>query len=44
MPKTVITETTTKMDNAIQAFSRELASIRAGRANPSILNKLTVEY
>ena len=44
MPKTVITETTTKMDNAIQAFSRELASIRAGRANPSILNKLTVDY
>lgn len=44
MPKTVITETTTKMDNAIQAFSRELSSIRAGRANPSILNKLTVDY
>lgn len=44
MPKTVITETTNKMDNAIQAFSRELSSIRAGRANPSILNKLTVDY
>lgn len=44
MPKTVMTETTTKMDNAIQAFSRELSSIRAGRANPSILNKLTVDY
>ncbi|HSP20785.1 MAG TPA: ribosome recycling factor [Planococcus sp. (in: firmicutes)] len=44
MPKSVIKDTKTKMDNAIQAFSRELASIRAGRANPSILNKLTVDY
>lgn len=44
MPKNVMNETQTKMENAIQAFSRELSSIRAGRANPSILNKLTVEY
>ncbi|HSI66467.1 MAG TPA: ribosome recycling factor [Planococcus sp. (in: firmicutes)] len=44
MPKTVMNDTKTKMSNAIQAFSRELASIRAGRANPSILNKLTVDY
>ncbi|CEG22476.1 Ribosome-recycling factor [Planococcus massiliensis] len=44
MPKTVLNDTKTKMENAIQAFSRELSSIRAGRANPSILNKLTVEY
>ncbi|MBB5178905.1 ribosome recycling factor [Planomicrobium koreense] len=44
MPKSVIKDAKTKMDNAVQAFSRELASIRAGRANPSILNKLTVDY
>lgn len=44
MPKTVLNDTKTKMENAIQAFSRELSSIRAGRANPSILNKLTVDY
>ena len=44
MPKTVMNDTKTKMENAIQAFSRELSSIRAGRANPSILNKLTVDY
>lgn len=44
MPKTVMNDTTTKMNNAIQAYSRELASIRAGRANPSILDKLTVDY
>ncbi|MCJ1907242.1 ribosome recycling factor [Planococcus ruber] len=44
MPKIVLNDTKTKMENAIQAFSRELSSIRAGRANPSILNKLTVDY
>jgi ribosome recycling factor len=44
MPKTVINDTKTKMENALSAFSRELSSIRAGRANPSILNKLTVDY
>ena len=29
---------------AIQTFSRELASIRAGRANASLLDKITVDY
>ena len=32
------------MDNAIGAFSRELASIRAGRANASLLDRITVDY
>ncbi|RNF40605.1 ribosome recycling factor [Planococcus salinus] len=44
MPKTVINEAKKKMDNAIQAFSRDLSSIRAGRANSAILDKLTVDY
>lgn len=44
MPKSVMNETTSKMTNAIQAYSRELASIRAGRANPSMLDRLTVDY
>ncbi|ALS78279.1 MULTISPECIES: ribosome recycling factor [Planococcus] len=44
MPKSVMNETTSKMTNAIQAFSRDLASIRAGRATPSILDKLTIDY
>ena len=44
MPKSVMNDTTTKMTNAIQAYSRELASIRAGRATPSILDRLTVDY
>ncbi|MTD30248.1 ribosome recycling factor [Planomicrobium sp. YIM 101495] len=44
MPKTIISETTSKMEGAIQSYSRELATIRAGRANPSILDRLTVDY
>lgn len=44
MPKSVMNETTSKMTNAIQAYSRELSSIRAGRATPSILDRLTVDY
>ncbi len=44
MPKTIMNDTRTKMSSAIQAFSRDLASIRAGRATPSLLDKITVEY
>ncbi len=44
MPKSVMNDTKSKMTNAIQAFSRDLASIRAGRATPSILDKLTIDY
>ncbi|MFP3322044.1 ribosome recycling factor [Planococcus sp. SIMBA_160] len=44
MPKTIMNDTKTKMSSAIQAFSRDLASIRAGRATPSLLDKITVEY
>ena len=33
-----------KMEKAVNHLSDELANIRAGRANPAILNKITVEY
>ena len=33
-----------KMDKALQHLSAEFASIRAGRANPGILDKVTVDY
>lgn len=33
-----------KMDKGIQAYRRELATVRAGRANPSILDKVQVDY
>jgi len=35
---------TEKMDKTIGALKEELATIRAGRANPHLLDKLTVEY
>ncbi|MFD2443553.1 ribosome recycling factor [Bacillus sp. CGMCC 1.16607] len=44
MPKTVISNTKDRMSKAIQAFTRELASIRAGRANASLLDRITVDY
>ncbi len=34
----------TKMDKAIAALKNDFAAIRAGRANPAILDKVTVEY
>ncbi|MGG3843128.1 ribosome recycling factor [Anoxybacillus kestanbolensis] len=40
----VLTSAKEKMDKAVQAFSRELATIRAGRANPALLEKITVDY
>lgn len=33
-----------KMSKSISVFEADLASIRAGRANPAILDKVTVEY
>ena len=33
-----------KMDKCINAMLNEFAAIRAGRANPAILNKISVEY
>ena len=44
MPKQTINFTKEKMDKAIQSFSRELATVRAGRANPSLLDRVTVDY
>ncbi len=33
-----------KMDKTISVFKENLSEIRAGRANPAILNKITVDY
>lgn len=44
MPKQIIATTKDKMTKAVQAYTRDLASIRAGRANASLLDKLVVEY
>ena len=34
----------TKMQKTLNSLDAELATIRAGRANPNVLNKLTVSY
>ena len=44
MPKQVIATTKEKMTKAISAYTRELASIRAGRASAALLDKITVLY
>ena len=33
-----------RMEKSIESFKEKLSEIRAGRANPAILNKVTVEY
>jgi ribosome recycling factor len=44
MTKQIIDQAKDKMEKAVQAFGRELATIRAGRANASLLDKVTVDY
>ena len=40
----VITETELEMDQAIETYQKRLLNIRAGRANPSILDGVMVSY
>ncbi|MBK5445938.1 ribosome recycling factor [Peribacillus sp. TH24] len=44
MPKQIISNAKTKMEKAIGAYTRELASIRAGRANASLLDRISIDY
>ncbi|RHW39614.1 ribosome recycling factor [Lysinibacillus yapensis] len=44
MPKQTLAQAKDKMEKSISAFSRELASIRAGRANASLLDRISVDY
>lgn len=44
MPKDVLKNMTEKMENAISILQRNLATVRAGRANPSLLDSVLVEY
>jgi len=44
MAKQILEQTTEKMNKTIAAFTRELSSIRAGRANASLLDRISVEY
>ncbi len=42
--KEVTAEAEERMEKTVEHFRRELAGIRAGRANPSLLDKIRVEY
>jgi len=44
MTREVINQTNERMTKAIQALSRELSTIRAGRASSSLLDKIFVDY
>ncbi|WP_462409264.1 ribosome recycling factor [Neobacillus sp. Marseille-QA0830] len=44
MANQVITQAKERMTKAIQAYTRELASIRAGRASASLLDRITIDY
>ncbi|MBO0959118.1 ribosome recycling factor [Neobacillus sp. MM2021_6] len=44
MPNQIISATKDRMTKAIQSYARELASIRAGRASASLLDRITVDY
>ena len=43
-PETVLTEVERKMDRAIDALRRDLGSLRTGRATPSLIENVTVDY
>ena len=40
----LIKNTEERMDKSINALTREFGTVRAGRANPSVLDKITVDY
>lgn len=44
MAKQVLAQAKEKMEKSLAAFGRELASIRAGRANASLLDRISVDY
>ncbi|MCG7342899.1 ribosome recycling factor [Sporosarcina sp. ACRSL] len=44
MPKALMDQTKDRMEKAIGSFTRQLASIRAGRANASLLDRISVLY
>ena len=44
MSNQVLSQAKERMEKSISAFNRELASIRAGRANAALLDRITVDY
>lgn len=44
MPEQILKETENKMKQTVDALIKEFASVRSGRANPKMLEKVTVDY
>lgn len=44
MSKEIINDAKSRMEKAVEALNRDLAKLRAGRANPALLDRITVEY
>ena len=44
MVEEIYIDTDERMDKVIGAFQRELATLRAGRATPSLLDRIEVNY
>lgn len=44
MVQTVLKDTEEKMKKAVEALRKDFQSIRAGRANPALLDKIQVDY
>ena len=44
MINAILTEADDKMDKSVESTREEFAAIRAGRVNPSMFSKITVEY
>ncbi|PWU68842.1 ribosome recycling factor [Gracilibacillus dipsosauri] len=44
MSDVLLKETKEKMEQAVKAYSKNLATVRAGRANPALLDSVQVEY
>ncbi|HKI56495.1 MAG TPA: ribosome recycling factor [Trueperaceae bacterium] len=42
--KSVLKDTRERMEKSLQSFEANVATVRTGRANPAILNRISVEY
>ena len=43
-PASVLSEVSTKMDRAVEAFKRDLTQLRTGRATPALVENIEVNY
>ncbi|MEC9290225.1 MAG: ribosome recycling factor [Chloroflexota bacterium] len=43
-PESVLSEVSTKMDRAVDAFKRDLTQLRTGRATPALVENINVDY